>query len=267
MILIVNPKSPVETFASQIQPEKVALYIMNCNFFLALKFDADAGRDLILRNQCAERCWALLALQVPAFRFAIGSQITPDENLPMDEEIVVEDRGCARHQERLLGRLGGVWRRNFFSEKIVARNHRQRTAGGLAPLVAKQVAGSGDYQFRFLADRIRARGLLELRFDLAGAFFLRNAERLGGDWFPFDEDSERTGVDRLRGRGFRLVLLVAVRSGISGNRRGQKQDHATADGRCELHSISPCSTRISIFFKRNFFAISAAMASTVRSSV
>src|SRR5215468_5960285 len=77
-------------------------------------------------------------------------EIPPDQHFPMYKEIIVEDDRGAGHQERLLHRLGRGGSSDLFNEEFVLRKHRKRAARRLAPFVADQLSGRGDFENTFL---------------------------------------------------------------------------------------------------------------------
>src|SRR5579871_6054948 len=173
-------------------------------------------RSAILRNEHAEFAGILLALQAAVFLLAYRAQKAPDQNFTVHEEVIVENGRGVRHEESLLGRLGGSGGNNSLLQEFVVRKDPEGTAGSLAPVVVKQRAGGGDFQVRFLGDRSGSDEFLQLRFDDAGIILLLNGEGLAGYALAFDEDAERTGVDRLQlGLNFFLV------GGVGAGERGQ----------------------------------------------
>lgn len=106
----------------------------------------------------------------------------------------------------------------MFDEKVILGQHRERTAGRLAPLVANQIAACRNLEIGFLRDRIGAGGIFHLRFDDARAVLLLHGEGFGGDALSSDKNAERTRVDGL-GAGTGFLFLVRF---VGGGRRQGK---------------------------------------------
>src|ERR1700733_5832725 len=146
---------------------------------------------------------------------AVGAQVAPDQNLALNEEIIVKNSGGTGHQKRLLSGLSPNRRRYLFHQKLIVRQHDQRTAGGIAPFIAEQFSRLGHLEIGFLLGLGRRSCLLKLTLDDAVTVLLLNTKAFRYDALSFDEDAERSGVDNLFGRT-RLLFLVAGRRRSAG---------------------------------------------------
>src|ERR1700730_10494225 len=194
LIVVIDPKRPGETFPTQIQAQKLPVRTADVHFFLAHQLEPDSHGSAILRHQNAEFHGSLLALQISTLRVAVRSQVTPQEHLTMNEEIVVQDHGRVGHQEWLFRGFGGGGSGNFLNEKFVAWSDDQRThgRGRFVPLVANQLRIGHDLQFRALIVVSRAASVFKMRLDDAEATLLLDAEALRYDPLSFYENTERT---------------------------------------------------------------------------
>src|ERR1700728_713692 len=194
MIALIHPECPVKRLAVKVQPQQFSFCASNRDLLFADQFHADTHRSSVLRNKSAKI--RRFAAPVIFLVFTRGDcEVLPGEDFAVNEEIVVEHRGCGGQQECLFGcGLGWGCRDPLFQELIVGK-HRNGTARSLAPFVVDQLATGRHFEIGFLAGRIARVDLLELRLDDAVRVLQLDGERFRGHPLSANKNSERSGVN------------------------------------------------------------------------